>query len=163
MKPGMTIVPAQSITSASPAEMLGAPPRSRAVDQDVGVLEIADLRVERQHDGAAQEDAALPAVADDVLRRRWRRRGRASCLGGSTRRGCESCCGNRRRQELAARRTDRRPIRGHGRPQLQVRLKPDTTTLSAEPVAPPAAAPGTGCPGRARSQPLSSRRRGPAG
>ena len=79
---------------------------SCAIDQDVGILEIADLLVERQHDGAAQEDAALAAIADDGLRWRWRCRRRAAGLGGSTRRGSEPCCGNRRRQELAARCTD---------------------------------------------------------
>jgi hypothetical protein len=58
MKPGMTIVPAQSTTSASPAENAWPHLRdARAVDQHVGVLEIADLRVERQHHAAAQQDA----------------------------------------------------------------------------------------------------------
>ena len=63
MKPGMTIVPEQSTTSASLAEMLGATCAIVfAVDQDVGLLEVADLRVEGEHDAAAQQDAALAAV-----------------------------------------------------------------------------------------------------
>ena len=40
-----------------------------SVDQDVGLLEVTDLPVEREDDAAAQEDAALAAVADEVLRR----------------------------------------------------------------------------------------------
>ena len=39
------------------------------VDQDVGLLEVADLRVECEHDAAAQQDAPLAAVANEVLRR----------------------------------------------------------------------------------------------
>ena len=47
-----------------------------AVDQDVGLLEVAHLRVECEHDTAAQQNAALPSVADEVLR--WRRGGRCA-------------------------------------------------------------------------------------
>ena len=56
MKPGMTIVFEQSITSAS------------AVDQDVGLLEVTHLPVECEDDAAAQKDAALAGVAYEVLR-----------------------------------------------------------------------------------------------
>ena len=76
MKPGMTIVPEQSTTSASPAEMLGA--ISAIVLPSIRTSAFSKsptLRVEAEHDAAAQQDAALAAVADEVLRQ-WRRRGR---------------------------------------------------------------------------------------
>ncbi len=70
MKPGMTIVPEQSTTSASAAGMVGCDLRDLlTVDQDVGLLEVADLRVECEHDAAAQQDAPLAAVTDEVLGR----------------------------------------------------------------------------------------------
>jgi hypothetical protein len=40
---------------------------SLPVDQDVGPFEVAYPRVEAQHDAAAQENSALPAVADQAL------------------------------------------------------------------------------------------------
>jgi hypothetical protein len=40
---------------------------SLPVDQDVGLFEVAHPRVEAQHDTAAQENSALPAVADQAL------------------------------------------------------------------------------------------------
>ena len=45
-----------------------------SVDQDVGLLEVAHLRVEAEHDASPQQDAALAAVADEVLEV-----GRCSC------------------------------------------------------------------------------------
>ena len=64
----MTIVPEQSTTSASPAEMFGRDVGDHlSVDQDVGLLEVAHLRVEAEHDAAPQQDAAPAAVADEVL------------------------------------------------------------------------------------------------
>ena len=37
------------------------------VDQDVRLLEVADLRVEAEHDASPQQNAALAAIADEVL------------------------------------------------------------------------------------------------
>ena len=37
------------------------------VDQNVGFVEVAHLRVEAEHHAAAQQDAAPPAVADQAL------------------------------------------------------------------------------------------------
>jgi hypothetical protein len=62
----------------------------RPVDQDVGFLEVTNLRVETEHRASSQHDAATPAVADE-----------ASSVGigrgaqtGQLRRYCggESCC-----------------------------------------------------------------------
>ena len=39
-----------------------------SVDQNVSLLEVTHLPVECEDDAAAQEDAALAAVADEVLR-----------------------------------------------------------------------------------------------
>ena len=70
----------------------------RAVDENIGAFEITHLRVEREHDAAAKQDAALPSVADQPLRLRWRRSARASDLAGTTRRGSESRRGGRRQK-----------------------------------------------------------------
>ena len=48
-----------------------------AVDQDVGLLEVAHFRVEAEHDAPPQQDAALAAVADEVLKVRWGGRSQA--------------------------------------------------------------------------------------
>jgi hypothetical protein len=40
-----------------------------SVDQDVGLLEVAHLRVECEHDSAAQQGAPSAAVTDQVLTR----------------------------------------------------------------------------------------------
>ena len=110
----MTIVPAQSITSASPGARLGPDLRDRlSIDQDVGVLEVAHLRIEREHDATAQEDAALASIPDQILRlrrrcrltsTRWRRGARCGRQGRGT------CC---RRQERAARKRRTRRTCGH--------------------------------------------------
>ena len=50
------------------------------VDQDVGLFEVADSRVETEDDAAAQQDAALSPVADEALEICWRRGTQASEL-----------------------------------------------------------------------------------
>ena len=121
MKPGITIVPEQSTTSASGAEMLGATSRNRLpVDQDVGLLEVAHSRVEAEHDAAPQQDAALPAVADEVLEIGRTSRAqvsgpplthnvilRPSAASGRNRGGCKS--GRARSDEIAS--VHRTPLR----------------------------------------------------
>ena len=44
------------------------------VDEDVGLFEVADLRVETEDDAAAQQDGPLAAVADQTLSRCLRTR-----------------------------------------------------------------------------------------
>ena len=61
-----------------------------SVDQDVGLLEVAHLRVEAEHDASPQQDAAPAAVADEALRvldRRGPEAGELSGYGG----GGKSC------------------------------------------------------------------------
>ena len=52
MNPGITMVPEQSITSASPSSMLGATRAMRPVHQDVGFLEITHGGVEAEYHAA---------------------------------------------------------------------------------------------------------------
>ena len=74
MKPGMTIVPVQSTTSRIAGGEVWADGCDRlAVDQDVGLFEVADLRVEAEHDAAAQQHTPF-AIRDDSLRRHSTRR-----------------------------------------------------------------------------------------
>ena len=63
------------------------------IDQDVRFLEVAHSRVEAEHGAAAQKNAASPAITDEALSVRRRRRAQAGELsrhgGGETGRGLE--------------------------------------------------------------------------
>ena len=80
-----------------------------AVDQNVGLLEVADSRIEAEHDASPEQDAALAAVAEEVLGFRKGAGARARELGrssGELRRSEGRADESRRagREELAARR-----------------------------------------------------------
>ena len=107
-----------------------------SIDQDVGVLEVAYLRIECEHDATAQEDAALASIADQILclRRRCRltsTRGCRAARGGRQGRG--TCC---RRQERAARkRRTRRSGHGGLREMKTIRRRKSLSLVSHEAVA----------------------------
>ena len=70
MKPGMTTVP----RAIDHERVAGLEVRSNgrdrlAVNQDVGLLEVAHLRVEAEDDASAQQDTP-PAIGDDIRRSR---------------------------------------------------------------------------------------------
>ena len=74
-----------------------------SVYDDIGLLEVADLRVEGEHDAAAQQDPAPGAIADEILSRTRSGRSVSGDLRLAARCGCERRRAGAGSQERAAR------------------------------------------------------------